>query len=55
MSVSKPLTSTEKSVLFRQRNAELGRIELRGVWATKDEQVLLKKLLREKLVELRKK
>lgn len=51
---NKPLTSTEKSVLFRQRNKDLGRIELRGIWATKDEQVLLKKLVRAKLGELRK-
>ncbi len=51
---NKPLTSTEKSVLFRKRNFELGRTELRGIWATKDEQVVLKKLCRDKLKEMRK-
>ncbi len=49
----KPLTSTEKSVLFRQRNKELRRSELRGIWATKEEQTELKKLLRKMLVEMR--
>ncbi len=52
--MTKPLTSTEKSVLFRKRNADLGYIELRGIWATKDEQIILKKLMRDKLIELRK-
>jgi len=51
---NKPLTSTEKSVLFRQRNADLGYTELRGIWATKDEQVILKQRMRDKLSELRK-
>lgn len=52
--MNKPLTSTEKSVLFRQRNKELGRTELRGIIATESEQLILKKLCREKLIELRK-
>lgn len=52
--MTKPLTSTEKSVLFRKRNTELGRTELRGIWATKNEQVILKALMRDKLSELRK-
>lgn len=51
--MSKPLTSTEKSVLFRKRNKELGRTELRGIWVDKQEQVVLKKLLRDKLTEMR--
>jgi len=51
---NKPLTNNEKSVLFRKRNAELGRTELRGIWVTKSEQVILKKLMRDKLSELRK-
>ena len=51
---NKPQTSTEKSVLFRKRNAELGRSEMRGLFATKSEQVVLKKLCRGKLKELRK-
>lgn len=52
--MSKPLTSTEKSVLFRQRNKELGRSEMRGIIATDEEQIVLKKLCRDKLAELRK-
>ncbi|MFK5949870.1 MAG: hypothetical protein QM500_13995 [Methylococcales bacterium] len=51
---NKPLTSTEKSVLFRKRNTELGRTELRGIWATKEEQVVLKEENRARLAELRK-
>ena len=50
----KPLTSTEKSVLFRQRNKELGRYEMRGIIATPAEQKVLKKLCRDKLKEIRK-
>ena len=50
----KPLTSTEKSVLFRQRNKELGRSEMRGIIATDAEQKILKKLCRDKLKEMRK-
>lgn len=52
--MNKPLTSTEKSVLFRQRNKALGRTELRGIWATKEEQAVLKKEIRARLAELRK-
>lgn len=52
--MNKPLTSTEKSVLFRKRNADLGYTELRGIWADKGEQVVLKKIFRDKLFELRK-
>jgi hypothetical protein len=52
--MKKPLTSTEKSVLFRQRNKDLGRSEMRGIFATKDEQNVLKKLCRDKLKEMRK-
>ena len=51
---SKPLTSTEKSVLFRQRNKDLGRSEMRGIIATPAEQKVLKKLCRDKLKEIRK-
>lgn len=51
---NKPLTSTEKSVLFRQRNKELGRTEMRGIIATDAEQKILKKLCRDKLKEMRK-
>tara|TARA_R110002051_G_scaffold324424_2_gene421600 strand:- start:8216 stop:8380 length:165 start_codon:yes stop_codon:yes gene_type:complete len=52
--MKKPLTSTEKSVIFRQRNKELGRYEMRGIFATNTEQKLLKKLCRDKLKEMRK-
>ncbi len=51
--MSKPLTNTEKSKLFRQRNKELRRSELRGIWATKDEQAVIKKLARAELKRLR--
>lgn len=53
LNMTKPQTSAEKSVLFRKRNADLGRNELRGIFATKDEQVILKKLIRDKIKELR--
>lgn len=52
--MTKSLTSTEKSVLFRKRNAKICRTELRGIWATKDEQIVLKKLMRDKLTDSRK-
>lgn len=48
------LTNTEKSKAFRAKNKELGRTELRGVWATDAEKPELKKLISEKLAELRK-
>ena len=47
------LTNAEKQKAFRSRNLVLGRTELRGVIATKSEQVILKKLMRDKLKELR--
>lgn len=50
---NKRLTSTEKSVLFRKRNKELGRSEMRGIIATDAEQKILKKLCRDKLKEMR--
>jgi ribosomal protein S24E len=50
----KPLTSTEKSVLFREKNKFLGRHEMRSIIATNDEQLILKKMCRDKLKELRK-
>ena len=49
----KKLTNTEKQKAFRARNLALGRTELRGIIATKNEQVILKKLMRDKLKELR--
>ena len=50
---NKPQTSAEKSALFRKRNAELGRFEMRGLYTSRLEQVILKKLCRAKLKELR--
>ena len=49
----KKLTNAEKQSAFRSRNLALGRAELRGIMATKSEQVILKKLMRDKLKELR--
>lgn len=54
MTEKKPLNNTEKSVIFRERNKELGRAELRGIYATSEEQKILKSLMRDKLNELRK-
>ena len=48
------LTNTEKSVLFRQRNKEIGRTEMRGIMATDAEQKVLKKICRDKLTSMRK-
>ena len=50
---SKPLNSTEKSVLFRKRNADAGLSEFRGIYATKEEKATLKSLCIAKLLELR--
>lgn len=47
-------TSSERQAAFRKRNAELGRSELRGIIATKEEQAILKKEMRERLKTLRK-
>ena len=50
---NKPLTSTEKSVLFRKRNADAGLSEFRGIYATKEEKATLRLLCVAKLLELR--
>jgi hypothetical protein len=50
---NKPLTSTEKSVLFRKRIADAGLSEFRGIYATKEEKATLKLLCVAKLLELR--
>lgn len=52
--MNNPLTNTDKSKLFRKRNAELGRSELRGVWATDDEKATLKKTINAELDKIRK-
>ena len=52
-SINKPLTSTEKSVLFRKRNAEAGLSEFRGIYVTQEEKSILKTLCIAKLLELR--
>ena len=48
-----PLTSKQKTDRFRKRNLSLGRAELRGIMATKKEQVILKKIIRLELERLR--
>ena len=52
--MSKALTNTEKSRLFRKRNVELGRTELRGVYLNESEKKIIKKLIKEKTEEIRK-
>lgn len=52
--MTKPLTNTEKSKALREMRKALGLKEIRGIWATKDEQVIIKALMRGKLIELRK-
>ena len=47
-------TSAQRQTAFRKRNAELGRSELRGIMATKEEQVILKREMRALLKTLRK-
>jgi hypothetical protein len=47
-------TSKERQAAFRKRNAELGRSELRGIMATKDEQAILKPKIKLMIGELRK-
>jgi len=46
-------TSKERQAAFRKRNAELGISELRGIMATKKEQVILKKIIRLELEKMR--
>ena len=48
-------TSKERQAAFRKRNAALGRSELRGVMATKEEQDFLKPKIKAMLDELRNK
>ena len=47
-------TSKERQAAFRKRNATLGRSELRGIIATKEEQAILKPKIKLMLDELRK-
>ncbi len=47
-------TSKERQAAFRKRNAALGRFELRGIVATKEEQADLKPKIKLMLKELRK-
>ncbi|NOR69301.1 MAG: hypothetical protein GQ532_06325 [Methylomarinum sp.] len=47
-------TSKERQAAFRERNAELGRSELRGIMATKEEQAILKPKIKLLIEELRK-
>jgi len=47
-------TSKERQAAFRKRNAALGCSELRGIIATKEEQVVLKLQIKSILEELRK-
>jgi len=47
-------TTKERQAAFRKRNAALGRSELRGIIATKEEQTSLKIMIKSMLKELRK-
>ena len=47
-------TSTKRVTAFREINAVLGRTELRGVYATKQEQEILKKMIKLELERMRK-
>jgi len=49
-----PLSNNEKQAAFRKRNAELGRSELRGIFATDKEKVVLKSEIK-KILERRRK
>lgn len=51
--MAKPLTNTEKSKALRERRDALGLSELRGIWATFKEKVVLKQIINDKLKELR--
>ena len=46
------MTNAEKQAAFRKRNAALGRSELRGIIATKEEQAILKPKIRLMIEEL---
>jgi hypothetical protein len=45
-------SSKQRQAAFRKRNAELGRYEMRGIMATKDEQAILKAKIKLMLEEL---
>ena len=46
-------TNAETQRDFRDKNLKLGRKELRGIYATDSEQIILKKEMRERLKALR--
>jgi hypothetical protein len=46
-------TNAENQKAYRERNLVLGRTELRGIMATKDEQFMLKQICKDKLKEFR--
>ncbi len=45
-------SSKQRQVVFRKRNTELRRYEMRGIMATKDEQAILKAKIKLMLEEL---
>jgi len=47
-------TSKQRQAAFRKRNADLGRTELRGIFATDAEQKILKEKIRQMLADSRK-
>ena len=47
-------TNAERQAEFRARNSALGRSELRGIFATKEEQAKLKKEVKILLAKMRK-
>lgn len=51
--MSKALTSTEKSKIFRKKNNDLGRTELRGIWLTDKEKVIIKEIIKKEIEKTR--
>jgi hypothetical protein len=47
------LTSKEKSKALRSRRAAMGQKEIRNIWATDEEEKIIKPMVRSKLSEIR--
>lgn len=45
--------NTEKSKILRAKRAALGQKEIRGLWATDAEEIIIKPMVRKKLKKLR--
>ncbi len=48
------LTNAEKQAAFRKRNADLGRTELRGIYATNEEKTVINAEVKKVLKKMRK-